>query len=193
MCCAARTDVESIGFVCLVDVFTDLGHMLTVSNFEVIARTDLNRRGHISVLVLEQAALASEDGGTVQKNLDLEKTNRGGDGSGGRRTDLKPTSVMVRRCCALERRVATCDRGGCNDGDGGGGRRTDLATSIVNSKHRKQRRTSEVDDAATWCVEVDAGDGVVVRDERWNQWTGTMVVNSFNGGLMATEVLAFAI
>ncbi|KAL7002474.1 hypothetical protein U1Q18_003628 [Sarracenia purpurea var. burkii] len=68
-----------------------------------------------------------------------------------------------------------------------------MATSIVNSKHRKQRQTSIVDDGAAWCVGVSAGDGAVVQDERWNQWTEMMVVDSFNGGLMATEVLAFAI
>ncbi|KAL6987205.1 hypothetical protein U1Q18_012956 [Sarracenia purpurea var. burkii] len=50
-----------------------------------------------------------------------------------------------------------------------------------------------VDDGVTWYVGVSAGDGMVVRDERWNQWTRMMMVDSFNGGLMATKVLVFAI
>ncbi|KAL6991334.1 hypothetical protein U1Q18_009451 [Sarracenia purpurea var. burkii] len=81
-----------------------------------------------------------------KKNPDLEKTNIGGDGGGGRRTDLKPTSAM--------------------------------------------RRTSVVDDGATWCVGVSTSDGVVVRDERWNQWTGMMVVDSFNGDLVRPQSAA---
>ncbi|KAL6975327.1 hypothetical protein U1Q18_024122, partial [Sarracenia purpurea var. burkii] len=44
-------------------------------------RTDLNRRGQISVLVLEQAALVSEDGGTALTSRVVALRGVGSDGS----------------------------------------------------------------------------------------------------------------